>query len=170
MNQMSVKEMTDQCMEDFGKEAEEVGRKKGIIAMEGFINKKMEPYRVKWASKATPSVPVSEEMAALRAGIGRDIALRLGMGHKAFNPSSFPLTRDLLELRGRIAKDVDARLMRDRGLVYNPSSSIEDQAKGIWNRDPNLREEFFNNFPAYAAYLKAEAAGQVRIAGEKVIR
>lgn len=39
-----------------------------------------------------------------------------------------------------------------------------------WDRNPELRREFGNNFDAYKAYLAAETAGRIRIIGSKIIR
>jgi hypothetical protein len=39
---------------------------------------------------------------------------------------------------------------------------LEDRAKLAWNRQPELREEF-TGLGSYLAYLKAEAAGKVKI-------
>ncbi len=138
LDEQELKQRADECMADFGDEAVKIWEQKGRIAATAFIEKKMEPYRARWASEATPSIPLTGEMLALREEIGKDIELRLKMGHTGF--------------------------------AFNPSSSIEDQAKAQWNRDPNLRQEFFGNFDAYKAYLKAEAEGRVRFAGGKIIR
>jgi len=42
--------------------------------------------------------------------------------------------------------------------------------KEAWDRNPELRKEFGENLNAYEAYLKAEAEGRVKIAGNKIIR
>jgi hypothetical protein len=86
-------------------------------------------------------------------------------------PEPPQVTYEGLALREEIEKDLELRLkMGHTGFAFNSSSSIEDQAKAQWNRDPNLRQEFFGNFDAYRAYLKAEAEGRVRFAGSKIIR
>ncbi len=43
------------------------------------------------------------------------------------------------------------------------SAPIEDRAKAQWDKSPDLRAEFGNNFKAYLAYAKADDSGQVRM-------
>ena len=42
---------------------------------------------------------------------------------------------------------------------------IEDRAKSAWDKDPDLRFEFVDNFDAYLAFAKADKAGQAKIVG-----
>jgi len=44
---------------------------------------------------------------------------------------------------------------------------LEERAKKQWDRDPELREEFGDNFKAFLAFTKADAAGNVRILSKK---
>lgn len=44
----------------------------------------------------------------------------------------------------------------------DPDMPVEDRAKASWDRDQKIRAEF-KTLEAYTAYLKADAAGQVRI-------
>lgn len=55
----------------------------------------------------------------------------------------------------------------DTGASLSDSAPIEDKAKLSWDKSPETREEFRNNFGAFLAFRKAEAAGQVRIFGKK---
>lgn len=89
---------------------------------------------------------------------------------KSVKVDALPLTGEALVLREEIARDVTLRLKEGRPSVFNPSSSIEDQVKTEWNKNPNLRQEFFGNFDAYKAYLKAEAEGRVRIVSGRIMR
>lgn len=50
--------------------------------------------------------------------------------------------------------------------VENKNAPIEDRAKLAWDKSPEVREEF-RTFSAYLAFRKAEAAGQVKILGQK---
>jgi len=75
------------------------------------------------------------------------------------------LDEEMVGLREEIGRDLEQRL-RMGIRAFNPASSIEEQ----WNRDANLRQEFFNNFDSYSAYLKAMEAGQVKIAADRVVR
>ena len=79
--------------------------------------------------------------------------------------SSISLNEEMVALREEIGRDLEQRL-RMGIRAFNPASSIEEQ----WNRDANLRQEFFNNFDSYSAFQKAMAAGQVRIGADRVIR
>jgi hypothetical protein len=45
----------------------------------------------------------------------------------------------------------------------DPNLPIEDQAKAIWKKNPELRKEFGDNFDSYLAFSKANAEGRVRI-------
>ena len=40
---------------------------------------------------------------------------------------------------------------------------LEDQARNVWERDAGLRAEFAEDFDAFLAYRKAEAAGRARL-------
>jgi len=44
---------------------------------------------------------------------------------------------------------------------------LEDRAKAAWDKNKKIRDEFLNDFDVYLAYLKADAAGQVRILARK---
>jgi|GEM_PF-3851914 capsid assembly protease len=44
-----------------------------------------------------------------------------------------------------------------------PEGDDPKTPQAIWDHDENLRAEFQNDFDRYAAFLKAEAAGQIRI-------
>ena len=44
---------------------------------------------------------------------------------------------------------------------------IEQKAKIVWDKTPDLRKEFGDNFDAYHAFLKNDEAGKVRILGRK---
>lgn len=46
-------------------------------------------------------------------------------------------------------------------------ASVEDAAKAEWDADADLRAEFGDNFETYLAWKKADAAGRVKIHGEK---
>lgn len=140
VQQEMLKQMTDEAIADFGSQAEEIGRKKGILEMTKFIHEKIDSkyaarWATKWRSESTP-VPVTEEMSRLREQIVRDLDLRLRAGYT----------------------------------IFNPSSSIEEQAEAIWNTDVTIRQEFFGNYAAWLAYRRAEVEGRVRIAGDSVIR
>ena len=52
--------------------------------------------------------------------------------------------------------------IRKQGEI-DPNLPIEDQAKAIWNKSPDLRKEFGDDFDAYLAFTKANAEGRVRI-------
>jgi len=45
----------------------------------------------------------------------------------------------------------------------DPNLPVEEQAKLAWNKSPELRKEFSENFAAYLAFLKAQAEGRVKI-------
>ena len=45
----------------------------------------------------------------------------------------------------------------------DPNLPIEDQAKAIWQKNPELRKEFGDNFDSYLAFSKANAEGKVKI-------
>ena len=45
----------------------------------------------------------------------------------------------------------------------DPNLPIEDQAKATWQKNPELRKEFGDNFDSYLAFSKASAEGRVRI-------
>jgi len=40
---------------------------------------------------------------------------------------------------------------------------IEEKAKAVWNKDPDLRKEFGDNFDSYLAFTKASVEGRVKI-------
>ena len=44
---------------------------------------------------------------------------------------------------------------------------LEDRAKAEWNKSPDLRAEFKDNYNAYLAYEKNAAAGRIKIFGRK---
>ena len=44
---------------------------------------------------------------------------------------------------------------------------IEDYVKRAWESEPGLKAEFSNDFEAYRAFCRAEAAGQVRVIGKQ---
>lgn len=56
-----------------------------------------------------------------------------------------------------LVPDVEKPAAKDENLP------IEDKAKIDWDKDPDLRAEFSNRFDAYLAYVKADAAGQIKI-------
>jgi hypothetical protein len=43
----------------------------------------------------------------------------------------------------------------------------EEQLKAVWNKDAALRAEYGNDFDAYKAYTEANAAGLVKVYGQK---
>ena len=43
--------------------------------------------------------------------------------------------------------------------------TVEEQAKIIWDKDPQIRKEFDGDYESYLAYEKAYAKGQVKILG-----
>ena len=45
-----------------------------------------------------------------------------------------------------------------------------EQFKQTWNQDPKLRNEFMNDFAAYAAWARADAKGRIRMHGSRVQR
>jgi hypothetical protein len=45
----------------------------------------------------------------------------------------------------------------------DPNLPIEDKAKAVWQKNPELRKEFGDNFDSYLAFSKANAEGRVRI-------
>jgi len=44
---------------------------------------------------------------------------------------------------------------------------IEQQAKAEWEKSPEIRKEFGDNYAAYEAFRKSQASGRVRILGRK---
>lgn len=50
--------------------------------------------------------------------------------------------------------------------LEDKNAPVETRAKLAWDKSPDVREEF-RTFSAYLAYRKAEAAGQVKIFGQK---
>lgn len=57
---------------------------------------------------------------------------------------------------------VAAPEVEDSGKV-DKNLPIEKRAQAEWDKNPDLRAEFMNNFDAYLAFEKANEAGQVRI-------
>lgn len=45
----------------------------------------------------------------------------------------------------------------------DPNLPVEERAKAQWDRSPDLRAEFNNNFKSYLSFLKNEEMGNVRI-------
>jgi capsid assembly protease len=55
----------------------------------------------------------------------------------------------------------------DDAAAVDSGLPIEQQAKAEWDKSPDLRREFGDNYGAYEAYRKSQAAGRVRILGRK---
>ena len=96
MDQAELKKRTDEAMADIGLEAEDILRKKGMQALNKFLDSKLPSYKAKWGfdSEAKPSVPLTQEMVELRERIGQDLQLRLKMGPTSFASSSFSSIED----------------------------------------------------------------------------
>ena len=45
----------------------------------------------------------------------------------------------------------------------DPNLPVEERAKAQWDRSPDLRAEFSNQFKTYLAFLKNQEAGNIRI-------
>ena len=50
----------------------------------------------------------------------------------------------------------------------NPDLPFDERVKAEWEADPKLRNEFDSDFEAYAAWAKADAAGQIKTFGGKM--
>jgi len=65
------------------------------------------------------------------------------------------------------APDVVPVVNNDSPEKENLSAPIEERAKAAWDKSPETREEFRDNFGAYLSFRKADAAGQAKIFGKK---
>jgi hypothetical protein len=68
--------------------------------------------------------------------------------------------------RAKIAGRTSQEGKKDTQAAINSTDEnlpIGDRAKATWDKDPDLRFEFVDNFDAYLAYVKADATGQVKI-------
>ena len=70
--------------------------------------------------------------------------------------------------RAKIAGGISQEGKKDTQAAINSTDEnlpIEDRAKAAWDKDPDLRFEFVDNFDAYLAFAKADKAGQAKIVG-----
>ena len=51
--------------------------------------------------------------------------------------------------------------------AVDPNLPVEERAKAEWDKDPDLRAEFKDNFTAFLAFKKADEAGSVKILGRR---
>ena len=102
--------------------------------------------RSSFYSALPEAVALRAEFGNSEEGFKRFAAYRRGLGTGQIHPPRV----------GRVAAD-------DQGTVHvDQRLPIEKQCRQRWDLDPDLRSEFRNNFDAFLAYEKANAAGQVR--------
>lgn len=95
-----------------------------------------------------------------------DVALKIVAAEKAIRDKALKDFREDgkgAEVEVPAAPDLERKAEEEK----NKNLPIEERTKKAWDGDPKLREEFGGNYDAYLAYAKNEAAGRVRIHGQK---